>query len=56
MIQADTDIQRIWINKTEHKISQFADDKQLINNEEKKSFAKSIDAINKLGKTIWSVF
>ena len=40
----------ILANKVEHKISQFADDTQLMNNGEKKSFEISIDAINKFGK------
>ena len=36
MIQEDSDIKGIWINKVEHKISQFADETQLMNNGEKK--------------------
>ena len=51
MIREDNDIKGIWINKVEHRISQFADDTQLMNNgEKKKTFEKSVDAINKFGK------
>ena len=38
MIQEDSDIKWIWINKVEHKIPQFADDTQLMNNGEKNKF------------------
>ena len=51
MIREDSDIQGLWINKVKHKISQFADDTQLMNNGEKKNhLKKKIDAINKFGK------
>ena len=52
MIPEDCDIKGIWINKVEHKISQFADPTQLMNNGEKQTFEKSIDAINKFGKVL----
>ena len=47
MIQEDSDIKWIWINKVEHKIPQFADDTQLMNNGEKnKSKNQYIQLIN----------
>ena len=36
--------------EVEHKISQFADDAQLMNNGDKMSFEKSLDTIEKCGK------
>ena len=51
MIREDKDVTGIKINETEHKISQFADDTQLINNGDRKSFEKSIQILDKFGKT-----
>ena len=50
MIREDTDIAGILVNNIEYKISQFADDAQLMNRGDRQSFEKSIDIINKFGK------
>ena len=41
MIREDGEIKGIWINKVKHKISQFADNTQLMNNGEKKNHMKN---------------
>lgn len=50
MIREDTDIKGVCINHVEHKILQFADDTQLMNNGDKASFEKSINIVNKFGE------
>ena len=49
IIREDEDIKGIYINKVGHKLSQFADDTQLMNNGDRKSFEKSINVVNKFG-------
>ena len=50
MIREKNDIKRICINEAEHKISQFADDAQLMNNGAIMTFENSLDAIEKYRK------
>ena len=49
MIREDEDIKGIYTNKVGHKIAQFADDTQVMNNGDRKSFEKSIHIVNKFG-------
>ena len=50
MVREDKDIKGICINNIEHKISQFADDMQLINSGDKLSFEKSMHIINRFSE------
>ena len=49
MIRENVDTKGICINEAEHKLSQFADDAQLMNNGDKISLEKSLDTIEKYG-------
>ena len=51
MIKEEKSIEGIQIGGKEHKISQFADDTQLMNTGDKKSFEKSIEILDRFGKT-----
>ena len=61
LIRGKNHIRRICINEAEHKISQFADDAQLMNNGDIMSFENSLDTIEKyrkvfglfLGDLVW---
>lgn len=50
MIREDADIKGIHISNKEHKISQFADDAQLMNIGDRISFEKTIQLISKFGE------
>ena len=50
MIKEDNEIKGICIGEVEHKISQFADDTQLFNIGDKRSFEKSINNLDLFGK------
>ena len=49
-IRENKQIKGITVNNVEHKISQFADDMQLMNPGDKISFEKSIELISKFGR------
>ena len=55
MIREDEAIKGIYINKVGHTIFQFADDTQLMNSGDRKSFEKSIHVVNKFG-TVFGLF
>ena len=50
MIKEEKTIQGIQFGNVEHKISQFADDTELLNNGDKISFEKTIDILDHFGK------
>ena len=50
MIREDKDIKGIQLKDTEHRITQFADDTQLMNQGDKQSFEKSMGLLEKFSK------
>ena len=48
-MEVDEDIKGIYINKVGQKLSQVANDTQLVTNGDRKSFEKSIHVVNTFG-------